>query len=54
MNRTLTAGLLCTSAGLVGYAVGVLRPYPGRALSVTAVMIGITLFAVGRHGARSA
>jgi hypothetical protein len=54
MNRTLLAGLVCTALGLAGYALGVARPYPGRALSVTAVMVGITLFAVGRHGAGSA
>lgn len=50
MNRTLSLGLGLTVGGLVGYAVGVSIPYPGRAFSVAAVMIGITIAAVGFDG----
>lgn len=46
MNRLLAAGLALTVAGFVGYALGIRIPYPGRAFSVTAVMVGITLIAV--------
>ncbi len=48
MNTALAAGLALTLAGLVGYLVGVVAPYPGRAFSVTGVMVGITLLAIGR------
>lgn len=50
MNDALGLGLGLTAAGIVGYTVGVSAPYPGRAFSVTAVMIGITLTAVGLAG----
>ncbi|UPV99875.1 hypothetical protein M0R88_15315 [Halorussus gelatinilyticus] len=48
MDTALAAGLALTLAGLVGYLVGIVAPYPGRAFSVTGVMIGITLLAIGR------
>jgi hypothetical protein len=47
MNRTLAVGLALTLAGLAGYVAGVVAPYPGRALSVVGVMVGVTLVAVG-------
>jgi hypothetical protein len=50
MNRTTAAGAALTVAGVAGYVVGVLAPYPGRAFSITGVMVGITLFAVGSRG----
>lgn len=50
MNRVLPAGALVTLAGAAGYAAGVVRAYPGRAFSLTAVMLGITLLAMGRTG----
>jgi hypothetical protein len=50
MNRLFFAGALVALAGAAGYVVGVDRPYPGRALSLTAVMLGITLLAMGRTG----
>lgn len=46
MNRLLAAGVLLTLLGLGGYVAGLAVAYPGRALSVTAVMLGITLIAV--------
>jgi len=48
MNRTLGGGIAVTVLGLVGYAAGVWVPYPGRSFSVTAVMVGLTLVAIGR------
>ncbi|WP_435178695.1 hypothetical protein [Halorussus sp. AFM4] len=50
MNPSLAAGAALTVAGVVGYLVGVVEPYPGRAFSVTAVMVGVTLLAIGRGG----
>lgn len=47
MGHTLGIGLLVTVGGLAGYLVGVAIPYPGRALSVTVVMVGIAIAAVG-------
>lgn len=47
MNRLLAAGLVLTATGLVGYGVGVFVAYEGRAFSVTVVMIGVSLVAVG-------
>ncbi|MDG5776257.1 hypothetical protein VB773_08445 [Haloarculaceae archaeon H-GB2-1] len=47
MNRTLMAGLVLSVVGLAGYAVGLTVPYTGRAFSVTAVMAGTTLAAIG-------
>ncbi len=47
MDRALLAGIAVTGLGLAGYAVGVAEPYPGRAFSVTGVMVGLTLVAVG-------
>lgn len=43
-RRTVGGGLLI--AGLLAYAVGVYVPYPGRAFSLTAVMVGIVLVAL--------
>jgi hypothetical protein len=50
MDRVVVAGVVLTVLGLVGYAAGVLAPYPGRAFSVTGVMVGLTLVAVGGDG----
>lgn len=50
MNREQLFGLALTVAGVAGYAAGTQVSYPGRALSVTAVMVGITLLAIGNAG----
>lgn len=50
MNRTLALGVALTGVGALGYAVGVAVHYPGRAFTVTAVMVGVTLLAIGRTG----
>ena len=47
MHRTRLVGTVLTLAGLVGYALGIATAYPGRAFSVTAVMVGIAFYAVG-------
>lgn len=52
MNREFLAGVALTVAGLVGYATGVLAPYPGRAFAVTGIVVGVTLLAVGRGAGR--
>lgn len=46
MNRVAVIGAALTVAGLAGYGYGVAAAYPGRALSVTAVMVGLTLLAM--------
>jgi hypothetical protein len=33
--------------GVVGYAADVVPSYPGRALSIDGVMVGVTLLAIG-------
>jgi hypothetical protein len=50
MDRVVAAGIALTVLGLVGYVVGVVAAYPGRAFSVTGVMVGLTLVAVGGEG----
>lgn len=46
MNRLVAIGLALVVVGLLGYALGTMIPYAGRAFSVTAVMVGVTLVAV--------
>lgn len=48
MNIVSGAGVALTAGGTVAYFVGVTVSFPGRSFSVTAVMVGITLLAVGR------
>jgi uncharacterized membrane protein YccC len=47
MDRVRTAGGTLTAVALAGYVVGVLVPYPGRAVTLPGVMVGLTLWAVG-------
>ena len=47
MTRVRTAGIAVTALGTVGYGVGTFVVYPGRAFSLTALMVGITLWAIG-------
>lgn len=43
-------GVVTLAAGLGGYALGLVAAYPGRALSVPATMLGLTLVAIARPG----
>lgn len=54
MNRTLALGIALTGGGVLGYAAGIVTPYPGRAFTVTAVMVGVTLLAIGQNGGEAA
>ncbi len=47
MDRTFLVGAGLTGVGVCGYALETIVAYPGRAFSLTAVMIGITLVAIG-------
>lgn len=47
MNRVLAVGAFLTVLGVLGYALGVATPYPGRAFSVTAFMAGLSLAVIG-------
>jgi hypothetical protein len=49
MDRTFLAGAALSAVGLCGYAAGTVVAYPGRAFSLTALMLGITLAANGDH-----
>lgn len=51
MEWSTPVGIGLFVAGLVGYAAGIYVAYPGRAFSVTAVMVGVTLVAIGRQSA---
>ncbi len=50
MDRVRAAGIALCALGVAGYAIGVGQPYPGRAFSVTGVMVGVTLLAIGGRG----
>lgn len=50
MDRLRALGLVLLVGGVLGYAIGVFAPYPGRAFSITAVMVGVTLSAIGGGG----
>lgn len=47
MQRLRLFGSGVTALGVAGYVGGVVVDYPGRAFAVTAVMLGLTLVAVG-------
>ncbi|WP_410764458.1 hypothetical protein [Haloferax sp. DFSO60] len=47
MTSVRTAGILVTVLSVGGYVLGITVAYPGRAFTVTALMIGLTLWAVG-------
>ncbi|MFB6152848.1 MAG: hypothetical protein ABEJ27_01210 [Halodesulfurarchaeum sp.] len=49
-NQLRVLGLVLTVLSAVGYAAGVLVSYPGRALSVTGIMVGITVWAIAGPG----
>lgn len=47
MDQRYAVGLALTGLGVIGYVIGLLATYPGRAFSITAVMVGVTLVAIG-------
>ncbi|WP_256546434.1 hypothetical protein [Halobellus inordinatus] len=50
MRRTRLIGISLTALALVGYAVGVAAPYPGRSVTIVGVMVGVTLYAISYDG----
>ena len=48
VRETLLGGGLF-AVGFVGYVVGIYVEYPGRAFSLTAIMVGLTLVAIARQ-----
>lgn len=54
MNFSTAAGAVLTVGGLAGYVAGTTVSYPGRSFSVTLVMVGLALLAVGRAGTTEA
>jgi hypothetical protein len=50
MDRVRTLGAATTLVALAGYVVGVYAPFPGRGFTVTGLMVGLTLWAVGERG----
>jgi hypothetical protein len=49
-NRTALVGGALVVLATAGYVAGVVAPYPGRAFSVTGLMVGVTLLAVAGGG----
>lgn len=49
MNRNTIVGIGLCIVGLAGYVAGVYFAYPGRAFSVTAVMVGLTVVAIAQQ-----
>lgn len=47
MSRVRLAGLLLSVVALAGYLVGARVAYTGRSFSVTLLMVGLTLVAIG-------
>jgi len=49
MNRSALVGIGLFVAGIVGYVAGIYVAYPGRGFTITAVMIGLALVAIGHR-----
>lgn len=47
MQRIGLVGVACTLIGLIGYALAVVEPYPGRELTLILILVGVTMAAVG-------
>lgn len=48
MDSLAIAGTVLSVIGTVGYAAGIAEPYPGRAFSLTLLMLGVTLALISR------
>jgi uncharacterized membrane protein len=46
MQLQRQAGIFLVCAGILGYGTGIFVPYPGRAFSITLLMVGIALAAI--------
>jgi hypothetical protein len=53
MASTRRIGIGLAAVSVLGYAIGVAAPYPGRAASIVGLMIGVTLYAIGREDGES-
>ena len=49
MVRETLLGLGLITVGFVGYVVGIYVAYPGRAFSLTALMVGLTVITIARQ-----
>jgi len=47
MDRVPALGVALTVLSLVGYAAGVIAPYPGREASLIGAMVGLALVGFG-------
>lgn len=47
MNRMNVVGTVLTVAGVGGFILGVVTPYPGRSVSLVSVLVGITFISIG-------
>ena len=47
MGSTRRIGIGLAAVSVLGYAIGVAAPYPGRAASIVGLMVGVTLYAIG-------
>ncbi|MGZ0746207.1 MULTISPECIES: hypothetical protein [unclassified Haloparvum] len=47
MHWQRLAGLVLSGVGVGGYVIGVYVPYTGRAFSITVLMVGVALAAIG-------
>lgn len=54
MDRYTVAGSAFLVVGLLAYAAGVSAAYPGRAFSLTAVMVGVSLVVIPQPSAGDA
>ena len=46
MDRAFLVAATLTLLSVIGYAAGIVTPYPGREASIAGVMVGVTLAAV--------
>lgn len=53
MDRTQTAGGALVAPGVAGYVAGLVEAHPGRAVALTATMVGLALPALGGGGGSS-
>jgi hypothetical protein len=47
MGSIRRIGIGLAAVSVLGYAIGVAAPYPGRSASLVGLMVGVTLYAIG-------